>query len=216
MTITEADISFIKDTIDSYDIVILQLEIPMGINETIASWAKERGVPVMLNSAPSAPLSKKFLSDISWIAPNEHEAKDLTGITIQTSPSLNMDDVNKAIESLRQKGVENVIVTLGSSGAALWDGSTLFYSPCVDVVPVKDPTAAGDSFIGAFCTALCAGLTPKHALDFANYTATITVSRMGAQPSLPNLHEVKALMLSEGYTGFDLSLLEALEEVPND
>ena len=68
----------------------------------------------------------------------------------------------------------------------------------------------GDSFVGAFCTAVCADLSPQEALAFANYTATLTVSRMGAQPSLPTLQEVIALMKQDGFTGFDLSRLDVL------
>jgi ribokinase len=79
------------------------------------------------------------------------------------------------------------------------------------VVEVKDPTAAGDSFVGAFTTAVCVGLNHSQALDFANYTATLTVSRMGAQPSLPELDEVIQLMKEQGYSGFDFSLLDCLK-----
>ena len=76
---------------------------------------------------------------------------------------------------------------------------------------MADPTAAGDSFVAAFCTGLTAGLPQGEALAFASHTAAITVSRMGAMPSLPTLAEVRSLMEQRGYKGFDLSELDALQ-----
>ncbi len=211
MAIKPQDIAFLKDTISKYDMVVLQLEIPMEINEIAARYAFDKGVPVMLNSAPSAPLKPELLSCLTYISPNEHEAADLTGVTIRKQgKEVNMEDVKASVESLMKKGVKNVIITLGSSGAVVANEEEIVIRPCVDVVEVKDPTAAGDSFIGAFTTALCAGLNHTQALEFANYTATLTVSRMGAQPSLPTLDEVLALMKRESFTGFDLKLMEAL------
>lgn len=212
MTITPDDVSFLKETIGQYDMVILQLEIPMAINERVAEYAHNKGVPVMLNSAPSAPLSEKLLSCLTYISPNEHEAADLTGIQIRKQgKSVNKEDVRSAVASLLSKGVQNVIITLGSAGAVVANAKESILAPCVDVVEVKDPTAAGDSFVGAFTTAVCAGLNHREALDFANYTAALTVSRMGAQPSLPKLAEVVELMKNQKYTGFDFSRLENLK-----
>ena len=208
MRITPADVAFLKDTIDRYDMVVLQIEIPMEINEIVAEYAFAKGVPVMLNSAPSAPLSPALLSHLAYISPNEHEAADLTGIPIRKEgKEVNMEDVKAAVAALLDKGVKNVVITLGSSGAVVANREEFIYQPCVDVVEVKDPTAAGDSFVGAFTTAVCSGLNHEQALTFANYTATLTVSRMGAQPSLPQLSEVVALMRRQNETEFDFSLL---------
>ena len=201
MAITPDDVAFVRDIVSEFDMVMLQLEIPMQINELVAQYAFEKGVPVMLNSAPSAPLSAALLSHLTYISPNEHEAADLTGIPIRKE--------GKSVN--RDKGVQNVIITLGSAGAVVAGDSGIDFSPCVDVVEVKDPTAAGDSFVGAFCTAVCAGLNQRQALDFANYTATITVSQMGAQPSLPHLADVIELMQREQFDGFDLGLLDILK-----
>jgi ribokinase len=212
MTITAQDVAFLKDTIDQYDMVILQLEISMEINEIVAKYAFDKGVPVMLNSAPSAPLSNELLACLAYISPNEHEAADLTGVKIRKDgKKVNEEDVNAAVKALLAKGVKNVIITLGSAGAVVANANESVYAPCIDVVEVKDPTAAGDSFVGAFTTAVCVGLNHSQALDFANYTATLTVSRMGAQPSLPKLDEVIQLMKEQGYSGFDFSLLDCLK-----
>ena len=173
--------------------VMLQLEIPMAINEAVAAYAYQAGVPVMLNSAPSAPLSAQLLSHLTYISPNEHEAADLVGFPVVTAA-----DCEKAIGILIGRGVKHVLITRGSEGAAFGSDEGVVFSPCVKADKVVDPTAAGDSFVGAFCTATCAGLRPKDALAFANHTASITVSRMGAQPSLPSIDEVLVYMSSKG------------------
>ena len=120
---------------------------------------------------------------------NEHEAADLTGIAVMDESTALL-----ACERLRRMGIPQVIITRGGEGAVYSAGDTLIHSPCIPCDTVADPTAAGDSFVGAFCTAVCAGLCHKDALEVANYVATLTVSRMGAQPSLPTLDEVLALM----------------------
>jgi ribokinase len=195
MTITPDDVSFLKDSIKEYDMVMLQLEIPMQVNEIVAGFAYEAGVPVMLNSAPSAPLSKELLKKLSYISPNEHEAADLTGIAINKKDGdLDIESVKKAANALLEKGVKNVIITLGSSGVAFMNKDQFIYKPCIDIVPVVDPTAAGDSFVGAFCTEVASGRSYEEALEYASYTATLTVSRMGAQPSLPLRGEVEDLI----------------------
>lgn len=195
MALTVEEVEFLKHSIKNYDLVMLQLEIPMAVNEFVASIAYEAGVPVMLNSAPSAPLSPELLRKLTYISPNEHEAADLTGISIVKKDGiLDIESVKEAARVLIGKGVKNVIITLGSNGVGFMNEKEFIYKPCVDVVPVVDPTAAGDSFVGAFCTAVALGKSYDEALDYANYTATITVSRIGAQPSLPYQKEVEEFM----------------------
>ncbi len=193
MKITEADILPLEETIEQYDMVILQLEIPMEINVLTAKIAHKHGVPVMLNSAPAAPLPDELLACLTYISPNEHEASEMTGI-----PVTDMASAQQAARYLRNKGVQYVLITMGSQGAAFTDGDSFLSSPCTKYGTVVDPTAAGDSFVGAFCTALCMGDTPEQALLFANHTAGITVCRMGAQPSLPTLDEVLDFMKKDG------------------
>lgn len=186
MTFTAADVAFLQEEIRNYDLVLLQLEINMEINELVAKYAHAAGVPVMLNSAPSAPLSGQLLSNLTYISPNEHEAKDLTGIEIES-----IDDARRAAEKLLCSGVPNVLITLGAAGAIYCSGDTFLHKPCVKTT-VVDPTAAGDSFIGAFSTALAGGLPVADAMVFANHVASITVSGRGAQSSLPNRAAVEA------------------------
>lgn len=197
MAIKPEDIKFLKEEIKKYDMVVLQLEIPMEINEIVAKYAYEANVPVMLNSAPSAPLKDELLSCLTYISPNEHEAKDISGVEITyDGQEVNMDSVKKACLAIKNKGVKNVLITLGGSGAALMNDEGFFYSPCCKGLNVVDPTAAGDSFVGGFCTGICVGMNINDALKFANHVAALTVCRYGALPSLPTLKEVIEFMKS--------------------
>lgn len=212
MNLKPEDVAFLQDTVAQYDMVILQMEIPMRINEIVAQYAFDKGVPVMLNSAPSAPISEELLARLTYISPNEHEAADLTGIRIRRDGrKIERDDVKAATENLLSRGVKNVVITLGSSGAVVANANGLIAQPCVDAGEVKDPTAAGDSFVGAFTTGICAGFNQEQALTFANHTAALTVSRMGAQPSLPGLQEVIDLIRRENRPGGDLGFLDILK-----
>lgn len=214
MTITPDEVLFLEKQITQYDMLMLQLEIPMAIVELAAEIAHRNGVPVMLNSAPSAPLSDTLLSHLAYISPNEYEAADLTGITIRDkSGALNENNLRAAVAALHRKGVKKVIITLGDNGAVVSDSitDTFVFRPCVPDVAVADPTAAGDSFVGAFCAGVCAGLTDEQALQFANNTAAITVSRMGAMPSLPTLEEVLAAMNDRHFSDFSPDLLDVLK-----
>ena len=200
MKITVEDVAFLKEKISEYDLIILQLEIPLEVNRAVIEYAHDKGVPVMLNSAPYSPLDDELLSKLTYISPNEHEAYGLTGIkTTKDDGSIDIKKVEMAARALLNKGVKNVIITLGSNGVAFMNKDIFVVKPCVDIVKVIDPTAAGDSFTGAFCSAVSMGMPVEKALDFANYTATITVSKLGAITSLPTLEEVKDLMKKNNY-----------------
>ena len=194
MDITPEEIRFLKEAICKYDMVILQLEIPMDINIAVAKMAFKNGVPVMLNSAPSAPLPDELLACLTYISPNEHEISDMTGIKVT-----DVSTAQQAAEVMLNKGVQNVLITMGKQGAVFANKGNFWSSPCVDFGVTVDPTAAGDSFVAAFCTAICLGDTVEQALLFANHTAGITVSRMGAQPSLPTMDDVVAFMRQNGH-----------------
>ena len=119
-------------------------------------------------------------------------------------------DLLKIAAALRSKGVEHTIITLGGSGSAVVTETELQRVPCVRMEHVADPTAAGDSFVGGLSVGLCIGLTQDQALALASHTAAITVSRMGAMPSLPTLQEVKALLAERNCTAFDPAVLDQL------
>ena len=189
MDITLDDVAFLKDDIKNYDMVMLQLEIPMEINCAVAKYAKDAGVPVMLNPAPSDKLPAELLACTTYVSPNEHEAFDITGIKPEGDEGIKL-----CVKKLREMGVESAIITLGKNGCVFCDGENVIYSPCVEYGKVVDPTAAGDSFIGAFCTAISSGISVEDSLKFANCVGCLTVSKMGAQTSLSTIDEVFDLM----------------------
>ena len=211
-TLTVDEVAWIQDEIGTYDMVLLQLEVPLEVNRTVARWAKEAGMPVMLNPAPATDLDDELLRYVTYLTPNEQEASMETGLPLASDENGPCRaDLQKIAAALWDKGVEHVIITLGGSGSAVVQGSSIRYIPCVHMDHVADPTAAGDSFVGALSVGLTAGLSQEEALAFASHTAAITVSRMGAMPSLPTLAEVLELVKERDYRGFDPAALDILK-----
>jgi len=204
---------FLRAEIGRYDMVILQLEIAMEVNVHVAQIAAEAGVPVMLNPAPDAALPKELLSCLRYISPNEHEAYRITNVKIPNGPEPFLpENAREAAQMLRSSGVEEVIITLGSSGAVDLNGDGFFYAPAIPDTRAVDPTAAGDSFVAAFCCAVSVGMSSEDALLFANHAASITVSRPGAMPSLPTLREVEESLKRHGIAFEELAALHGDEE----
>ncbi len=166
------------------DIYLMQLEIPLGTVEFVAQKAMSQNNRVILNPAPARQLSDDLLNSIFIITPNETEAEFLTGIKVSGTAS-----AQKAASELHEKGVKNVIITMGSSGAYISTGSV---SKMMSVVPVKaiDTTAAGDVFNGALAVALSEGKELEEAVIFANKASALSVTRMGAQASAPYRNEI--------------------------
>ena len=162
----------------------MQLEIPVETVEYVAEKAAEKGNRVILNPAPAQKLSDDLLSCLYLITPNENEAGLLTGVRV-----FDVASAEKAAVILKNKGVKNVIITLGSSGAYLHSGDI---SKIVPVVPVKavDTTAAGDVFNGALAVAVSECKSLEESVKFANEAASISVTRMGAQASAPYRKEI--------------------------
>ena len=211
-TLTVEEVAWIRDEISTYDMVLLQLEVPLEVNRAVARWAKEAGVPVMLNPAPATDLDEELLSLVIYLTPNEQEASMETGLPLGMDENGPLkEDLQKIAAALWAKGVENVIITLGGAGSAVVGADSIRYIPVVKMPHIADPTAAGDSFVGAMSVGLSVGLSLDQALNFASHTAAITVSRMGAMPSLPTLEEVILLLKDREYDGFDLSILDALK-----
>ena len=210
-TLTVDDVAWLKDEIGKYDLVMMQFELPMPVIEAVAQWAHDAGVIVMINPAPAAPMSDKLLSCATYLSPNEHEAAILANHPIDVSHGINFEDVDAVARAFQARGVENLIITMGENGSVVAGREGIHHTHCVKMDHVADPTAAGDSFVAAFCTGLTAGLPQGEALAFASHAAAITVSRMGAMPSLPTVTEVQALLAERGYTGFDPALLDDLK-----
>ncbi len=183
-SLSETDINEEVFNTVSSDLFLMQLEIPLKTVENIAHRAKEMGNRVILNPAPATHLSDRLLKCIYLITPNETEAEILTGIKV-----VDYGTAEKAATILHSKGVDNVIITMGSSGAYLSTGAI---SELVPVIPVKavDSTAAGDVFNGALALAISEGKNLKEAVTFANKAAGISVTRMGAQASAPYIKDI--------------------------
>lgn len=165
-------------------ILLLQLEIPLETVEYCADKACENGIKVILNPAPAQKLSDSLLKKVWLATPNEIEAEELTGQSINDIIS-----AEKAADSLRSRGVKNVVITLGASGAYV---KSRGFTGMVEGIKVGavDTTAAGDVFNGALAVALSEEMTMKDAVIFANKAAAISVTRMGAQASAPFRNEI--------------------------
>ncbi|WP_375444766.1 ribokinase [uncultured Fibrella sp.] len=177
----------ITDTTNT--VVLLQLETPIPTVDYAIRQSHARGMRVVLNPAPAQLLDPSVLSCLYVITPNETEAELLTGIRVTDEAT-----AQHAAQRLHESGVPNVVITLGSRGAYVSDSSeaVLIAAPPVTAV---DTTAAGDCFNGALAVALAEGRTLFEAVSFACKAASISVTRMGAQASLPHRHEVDALPL---------------------
>ena len=209
--LTPADLAWLPQAVKDYDLVMLQLEIAMETNVFVAQCAHDAGVPVMLNPAPAAQLPAELLRCVTYLSPNEHEASLLTGLPLRADENgVDEKDLATVTAALRAQGVDKVMVTLGGNGSAICGGEGVKRTACVKMPEVKDPTAAGDSFVAAFCTGVTAGLAEHQALTFASHAAAITVSRMGAMPSLPVLNEVRQLLRERRCADLDADALGAL------
>jgi len=177
--------SVIFDT-GKFEILLLQLEIPIDTVEYSAVTASEHGIKVILNPAPARKLSDNLLKNTWLITPNETEAETITGIIITDIPS-----AERAAELIQERGVKNVIITLGEAGAYIKSENYTGLIPGIKVKPV-DTTAAGDVFNGALAVAISEGSDLKDAVIFANKAASISVTRMGAQASAPYRNEINS------------------------
>lgn len=210
--LTVDDLQWLKTAVADYDLVMLQLELTMEVTKFVAKCAHDAGVPVMLNPAPAAALDADLLSCVTYLSPNEFEASLLSGLPLRADEhGVNQADLQAVTEKLCGWGVGKVMITLGGNGSVLCDADGIQRTDCVKMTDVKDPTAAGDSFVAAFCTGVTAGLPEREALAFASHTAAITVCGMGAMPSLPKVEQVQALLRERQYAGFDPAELDALK-----
>ena len=185
-----ADIIDAKDVIESADILLMQLETPLETIEVAASLAHARGIPVILNPAPAQQLPDSLFPLISVLTPNESETAYLTGMQMDIK---DFETASMAGEILQKKGVETVILTLGSHGAALVGSDKSVHIPTYQVKAV-DTTAAGDVFNGALAVRLAEKASFQEAIQFANAAAALSVTKLGAQPSAPMREEIERFL----------------------
>jgi ribokinase len=142
------------------------------------------GVSVLLNPAPARHLPESIWPHLDYVVPNQREASVLTGIDVVDFPS-----AARAADVIRRKGARHVLITLGSAGVLVADPKG-FRSHCAPAVRAVDTTAAGDTFVGALAVMLSEGADLDVAASFAVEAAAISVTRLGAQTSIPYRHEV--------------------------
>lgn len=183
----EVDSSYIDrhlDAIKNCDILVTQLEIPIETVKYSLKKAKEFGKITILNPAPATKLDEEIILNSDYIIPNETELELLSGMSITDEKS-----VINAADVLLKKGVKGLIVTLGSKGCMYISKVERKAFPAYRVKAI-DTTAAGDSFIGGFVNGLASGLNFEESIDRGTKVAAISVTRIGAQTSIPTLEEV--------------------------
>ena len=165
-----------RSIIEQSKMVVLQLEIPTETIEYTLKLCKELNVPVLFNPAPAASFNMEWMPYISYLTPNETECALLFG-----------DELEVALE----KYPNQLIITLGADGARYFDGEKHVHVAGYKTKAV-DTTGAGDTFNGALAYALTTGKTIEEAVSFANYAASLSVEKFGAQGGMPSLEEVLA------------------------
>lgn len=177
--------------LQSADVIICQLEVPMATVGHALKRGRELGKTVILNPAPaSGPLPGDWYASIDYLIPNESEATALSGVTVDS-----LDSAKVAATHLIKAGAGKVIITLGAQGALFADG-TGFEHLVAPKVKAVDTTAAGDTFVGGFAAALANGKSEAEAIRFGQVAAALSVTRAGAQPSIPTLHDVQGFVPS--------------------
>lgn len=185
--ITPEDVEKSRSLIESAGILLLQLEINFDALYKVIEIAHKAGVKIVLNPAPAAELPDEILQKIDIVTPNETEAQVLTGVKIG-----NAEDAKKAAEIFMNKGVKEVVITLGSLGAFAMNQEKceLVERLSVDAI---DTTGAGDAFNGGFVMALAEGKDLFTALRYGNVTGALSVTKLGTAPSMPSREEIDAM-----------------------
>jgi len=185
LSLNKSDIDQAKDAIVNAGLLLMQLEIPVETVLYSAQIAKKHGVKVFLNPAPAQPIPTDLISMLYMITPNKTEAESLSGIKVSDWKSAKC-----AADKIFELGVSVVVITLGSMGALVKDVDKYYEIPVTDKIEAVDTTAAGDTFCGALCVGISEGMELPEAVRFANKAAGISVTRMGAQSSIPYRKEL--------------------------
>lgn len=184
MRLLPEDISRHKDLLLNAEIILVQLETPIATIAYIADLIDGSTTKLMLNPAPAQKLSPVLLQQTWLITPNESEASLLTGI-----PVTDQESAKIAATHLIEQGVSEVIITLGAGGCLYTDGSDFHNYPAFRVDAI-DSTAAGDVFNGTLAVQITNGLSIPEAIKIASAAAAISVTKQGAQTSIPTMDEI--------------------------
>jgi ribokinase len=194
--VTAAEVIAASKYISQYQVLLLQLEIPLEASLEAARIAHRSGLTVILNPAPAThPLSALLPRDdagdplIDWFMPNEVEAEMLSGVPIK-----HPQDAFRAGKVLLSQGVgTGVVITMGSAGVIAMMPHAHYHIPAFPVTSV-DPTGAGDAFCGSFAAALAEGMPVEQALRFANAAGALAVTQAGAEPSIPSRAKIETFL----------------------
>ncbi len=178
--VSPAQITVASHAISGAQLLICQCETPLDSVIYAIGLATQHGIIVVFNPAPALALSDELLAQVHYLIVNETEARQLSGIAVT-----NLATAQQASDHLRQRGASCVLLTMGEQGVMITDSNQSRHLAAIRVQAV-DTTAAGDTFVGAFATALCQGLSPIDAAQRAQYAAALTVTRLGAQSSIPD------------------------------
>ncbi|MCL4117340.1 UNVERIFIED_CONTAM: hypothetical protein GTU68_007680 [Idotea baltica] len=168
--------------------MLIQLEIPMDTVRNAAEIGAKRGIKVILNPAPANDKISEIFPFVDIITPNSTEAEMLTGIQVS-----DIESAKRAAVAIHEKGIENVVITIGPKGALVSENGVSTHVPAL-VVDTIDTTAAGDAFNGALAVYLSEGKSLVEAVKFACSVAAITVTRLGAQAAMPFRKEVSTYL----------------------
>jgi len=183
MGLTAEHVSAAESAFAGAGVLLLQLEIPLPAVERAVELARKHRLHVVLNPAPAQPLGADFLAQVDTLIPNENELELLSGAA----------GTLVGVERLSACGVGRMIVTLGKDGVLVAEGDQTASIPG-HLVEAVDTTAAGDAFVGAYAVALTEGMPALQAAAWSNAAAAISVTRRGAQPSLPTRMELEEFL----------------------
>lgn len=187
-TYDDGDIARLEEALEGCEYLLLQLEINTDATEKLIRLAAGKGIRVILNPAPVQPLPEELYRMLYLVTPNEVEARILTGV-----PCDDAAGCRQAAEVFFRRGVEKVIITLGSRGVYLNDGAGELLIPNYDV-PVLDTTGAGDAFNGGLLAGLSRGLSLRDAARFGGVVANLAVTKLGTAPAMPTAGEIEAFI----------------------
>jgi ribokinase len=190
MRLTPAEVEAAFTQIGQFDVVMMQLESPIACVETASRLARQAGARTILNPAPARPLPGSLLEQIDILVLNETEASLLSGVGVSE-----IEGADRAARQLISQGIGSVVITLGERGALLVAGKEdePLHFPAYPV-QVVDTTAAGDAFVAGLAVGLGEGMPLQEAVRLGNAAGALSVTRLGAQPSLPTRGEVDQLL----------------------
>ena len=186
-TLVNKDIDDNLKFIKKSEIFLTQLETPYKVTSYALNKAKETGSITIFNPAPASDIREDDFKSIDYFTPNETEASYYLKEKVESK-----DEIERAANSFLEKGVKNIIITLGSKGVYFANSEESYFVEAFKLKnEVLDTTGAGDAFNGAFAYALSKNLDNKDAITFANKVAGISTTRLGAASSMPTLNEVE-------------------------